>query len=312
MQIVIHGLIGQRCNRVEVTLLVTDRILLGNRCLPEHVKRAQGAIQFGPAAAPGRRLNILPHDKLLPHDFHRLAHCQFDHRFAAALDQLSKPVIKLAMRQAMTIKGQQFVMGQDIQAATRRSSRPELDSTLCSFDMLGEAAVTEEDAVLYQQRYLDAIAALANQPMDDDLHNRHAISVKLSALHARYESAKPEVLLAELLPRFRQLALAAREAGIGLTMDAEEADRLEISLAHFIHLLRDPRLQGWNGLGLAVQAFQKRALPVLQTVAQIAQQTGLKIPVRLVKGAYWDTEIKRAQELGLESYPVFTLRVNTG
>jgi len=227
-----------------------------------------------------------------------------------------EPVIKLAMKQAMKIMGQQFVMEKNIKAAIKRSQKPDLHSTLCSFDMLGEAALTHDDATKYQLSYLKAIEALAKSKINgsgniSDLHQRSAISVKLSALHPRYEFSQAERLMQELLPKFKILALAARDADIGLTMDAEEADRLEISLMMFVSLLHDPELQGWNGLGIALQAFQKRAMVTLKWLAELAQKTGRQIPVRLVKGAYWDTEIKLAQELGLPGYPVFTRKLNT-
>ncbi len=232
--------------------------------------------------------------------------------FGQLVRRSGEPVIQLALRQAMKIMARQFVMGRGIDDALKRAREPEQDSALCSFDMLGEAALTDADAERYHQAYLQAIDALAaDRPGEHDPMRRHGISIKLSALHPRYEPAQIGVLLEELLPRLSELALAAREAGIGLTLDAEEADRLEISLLLFDRLLEDRRLRGWDGLGLAVQAYQKRSMAVLEWLEERARTHRRRIPVRLVKGAYWDTEIKLAQERGLDDYPVFTRKINS-
>ena len=232
--------------------------------------------------------------------------------FGQLVRRSGEPVIQLALRQAMKIMARQFVMGRGIDDALKRAREPEQDSALCSFDMLGEAALTDADAERYHQAYLQAIDALAaDRPGEHDPMRRHGISIKLSALHPRYEPAQIGVLLEELLPRLSELALAAREAGIGLTLDAEEADRLEISLLLFDRLLEDRRLRGWDGLGLAVQAYQKRSMAVLEWLEDRARAHRRRIPVRLVKGAYWDTEIKLAQERGLDDYPVFTRKINS-
>ena len=233
-------------------------------------------------------------------------------RLRELVKRSGEPVVQLALKQAMKIMARQFVMGRDIRSALGRAQEESLDSQICSFDMLGEAALTDADAGRYHAAYLQAIEALAgDRPQEQDPHRRHGISIKLSALHPRYEPAQLEDLLQFLLPRFRELAVAAREAGIGLTMDAEEADRLEISLALFGRLLEEPALAGWDGLGLAVQAYQKRSMVVLEWLSEHAQALGRRIPVRLVKGAYWDSEIKLAQERGLDDYPVFTRKANT-
>ncbi|MFZ1989826.1 MAG: bifunctional proline dehydrogenase/L-glutamate gamma-semialdehyde dehydrogenase PutA, partial [Alphaproteobacteria bacterium] len=178
-------------------------------------------------------------------------------------------------------------------------------------DMLGEAAKTAEDAAGYLQSYLDATKAVGARNQASSVFAAQSISVKLSALHPRYEYVKRERILSELVPNLLSLASAAKSFGIGLTIDAEEADRLDLSLDIFEKLAAAPELAGWNGLGLAVQAYQKRALPVLDFIADLASQTGRRLPVRLVKGAYWDTEIKRAQIAGLPSYPVFTRKIST-
>jgi RHH-type proline utilization regulon transcriptional repressor/proline dehydrogenase/delta 1-pyrroline-5-carboxylate dehydrogenase len=228
-----------------------------------------------------------------------------------------EPVIREALRQAMRILGDQFVLGQTIEDALDNAAYEKSQGYRFSFDMLGEAARTEEDAARYTTRYLDAvqaIAAWAGAPpalTDESLHARPGLSVKLSALHPRYEPSQEARLREELLPRLTALARAMRDAWLPLTIDAEEAERLDMSLALLEPLLTDPALADWNGLGLAVQAYSKRALPLIEWLAGVAQATGRRISVRLVKGAYWDSEIKWAQEAGLAGYPVFTRKVNT-
>jgi RHH-type proline utilization regulon transcriptional repressor/proline dehydrogenase/delta 1-pyrroline-5-carboxylate dehydrogenase len=220
-----------------------------------------------------------------------------------------EPVLRNAMRQAMRIMGQQFVMGQTMADALGRASQsPQL---YYSFDMLGESAATAEDATLYFQSYSGAMAALAATKPGPDVFKNLSLSVKLSALHPRYEERTRANAFPILLERLKTLATQAKAANLGLTIDAEEVARLEISLDLFEILARDKNLSGWNGLGLAVQAYGKRARPVLQWLAQLARETSRKIPVRLVKGAYWDSEVKRAQEQGLEDYPVFTRKAAT-
>lgn len=228
------------------------------------------------------------------------------------VNRLGDPVVRGAMRQAMRIMGHQFVMGRDIQAAIKRSQKEANRVYRYSFDMLGEAALTDADAQRYMRAYADAIQVLGESregAAADD--SAPSISVKLSALFPRYEFAQRERVLSELTPRLRQLAEFARKASVALTMDAEEADRLQLSLEVFENVYRDPGLADWQGLGLAVQAYQKRAVEVLRWLTEMSAEVGRTIPVRLVKGAYWDTEIKRAQEQGLDGYPVFTRKVNT-
>jgi RHH-type proline utilization regulon transcriptional repressor/proline dehydrogenase/delta 1-pyrroline-5-carboxylate dehydrogenase len=228
-----------------------------------------------------------------------------------------EPVIREALRQAMRILGDQFVLGQTIDDALDNAAYEKSQGYRFSFDMLGEAARTEEDAARYMARYMEAvraIAAWAGEPptlTDESLQARPGLSVKLSALHPRYDPSQEDPLREELLPRLTALARAMREAWLPLTIDAEEAERLDLSLALLEPLLTDPALSGWNGLGLAVQAYSKRVLPLIDWLAEVAQATGQLIPVRLVKGAYWDSEIKWAQEAGLAGYPVFTRKVNT-
>jgi RHH-type proline utilization regulon transcriptional repressor/proline dehydrogenase/delta 1-pyrroline-5-carboxylate dehydrogenase len=228
-----------------------------------------------------------------------------------------EPVIRQALRQAMRILGKQFVLGETIEEALANAKDEARQGYRFSFDMLGEAARTAEDAERYTARYAEAIEAIgdyAGHPMsrsEDELHERPGLSVKLSALHPRYQPSQQARLEAELGPRLFELAQAAREAWLPLTIDAEEADKLDLSLALIEPLFTDTALSGWNGLGLAVQAYSKRALPLIDWLKGVAEATGRRIPVRLVKGAYWDSEIKWAQEAGLGGYPVFTRKVNT-
>ena len=222
-----------------------------------------------------------------------------------------EPVIRNAMKQAMRIMGKQFVLGRTIDEALSVAKPQEAEGYRFSYDMLGEAAFTIEDAERYYASYRNALKTLGAKTKGDDIFARASISVKLSALHPRYEEKQEARVMAELLPKVAELALLARQLNVGFTMDAEEVNRLDLSLELFGQLAHDERLRGWNGLGLAVQAYSKRAKPVLEWLAQLAEQSGRKLPVRLVKGAYWDTEVKRAQEQGLPGYPLFTRKVST-
>lgn len=222
-----------------------------------------------------------------------------------------EPVIRVALRQAMKIMAHQYVMGRTIGAAIERSRKSSNRHQRYSFDMLGEAALTELDAERYLNAYSDAIMAIGRKAGDGNVFEVPSISVKLSALHPRYEWAKRERVLAELPPRVLQLAQLAKDQGIALTIDAEEADRLMLSLDVFGAVYRDDSLAGWAGLGLAVQGYQKRVRSVIAWLIAQYQDVGRRMPVRLVKGAYWDTEIKRCQEQGLAGYPVFTRKHNT-
>lgn len=222
-----------------------------------------------------------------------------------------EPVVRLAVRQAMRIMGHQFVMGRTIQEALQRSRKGNNKTYRYSFDMLGEAALTTPDAQRYFDAYLKAIQSLAQGGPYQNIHDAPSISVKLSALHPRYEQVQRDRVLQELPPLLLRLAQAAAEAGIGLTVDAEEADRLPISLEIFAQVARDPSIAHWQGLGLAVQAYQKRAWHVIDWLAQLGKDAGRSFPVRLVKGAYWDTEVKLSQVEGHDGYPVFTRKCNT-
>ncbi|MEM9530179.1 MAG: bifunctional proline dehydrogenase/L-glutamate gamma-semialdehyde dehydrogenase PutA, partial [Pseudomonadota bacterium] len=199
-----------------------------------------------------------------------------------------------------------------IPAAPTRAPHATPRASRTPFDILPPAPLTAAAAQRYFEAYQEAIKRLgARKNRGDDLWAAPGISVKLSALHPRYEPAQFERVLAELTPWLKTLALMAREAGISLTLDAEEADRLQLSLAIFESVYRDPELDGWDGLGLVVQGYQKRAPAVIRYLLDLAREQGKVLPLRLVKGAYWDTEIKRAQEQGLSGYPVFTRKLNT-
>ena len=231
--------------------------------------------------------------------------------FKRLVGRLGEPVIRVAVRQAMRIMGHQFVMGRTIAEALSRSRKGDNARYRYSFDMLGEGALTAQDAERYLQAYRLAIQAIGTSGDFADVFAAPSISVKLSALHPRYEHAKRERVLRELAPRVLELAQLARSHGIGFTIDAEESDRLELSLDVIAAVYADPSLDGWQGYGLAVQAYQKRAPFVIDFIASLARRTGRRIPVRLVKGAYWDSEIKRAQVEGQAGYPVFTRKPNT-
>lgn len=231
--------------------------------------------------------------------------------FSRLLGRSGEPVIRLAIKQAMRIISQQFVMGQTIEEALARSGKNSAVYRY-SFDMLGEAALTATDAQSYFNAYRDAIHTLAGvSDKEGSLLDNPGISVKLSALHPRYEFSQRQRVLAELPGHVLMLAQAAKAANVNMTIDAEEADRLGLSLELFEHVLRDPSLEGWCGLGIAVQAYQKRALATIDWLAELALACKKQIPLRLVKGAYWDAEIKQAQEQGLAGYPVFTRKAST-
>ena len=226
--------------------------------------------------------------------------------------RLGEPVVRTAFRHAMRIMGRQFVMGRDIGEALARAETDEGARYRHTYDMLGESALTERDALRYLDAYRAAIEAVGRSVRKGRPPAAWpSVSVKLSALHPRYEYGRTRQVIEELGPRLEALALAARSAGIALTVDAEEAERLELSLQLLDRLLTVPALAGWDGLGLAVQAYSKRTPDVLRYLQQRADATSRVLNLRLVKGAYWDSEIKRAQERGLPGYPVYTRKANT-
>ncbi len=222
-----------------------------------------------------------------------------------------EPVVRQAVTAAMRILARQFVMGRTIEEALERARTAERQGYRHSYDMLGEAAHTAADAARYLSAYEDAIVAIGRAVAGRSVAEAPGISVKLSALHPRYEMAQRDRVLAEMGPRLLALARRARDAGIGFTIDAEEADRLDLSLDLVEALALAPDLAGWDGFGLAVQAYQKRALPLIDWLADLARRGKRRLMVRLVKGAYWDSEIKRSQERGLDGYPVFTRKLAT-
>lgn len=231
--------------------------------------------------------------------------------FKRLVGRVGEPVIRLAVRQAMRIMGHQFVMGRTIDEALARSRKGGNADYRYSFDMLGEGALTTKDAARYLEAYRQAIHAIGRTGPFADVFAAPSISIKLSALHPRYEHAKRARVMKELAPAILELAQLAKSYGIGFTIDAEEADRLELSLDLIETTFSDPSLDGWEGFGLAVQAYQKRTPYVIDFLADLARRVGRRMPVRLVKGAYWDAEIKRAQIDGHPGYPVFTRKPNT-
>tara|TARA_R110002012_G_scaffold91371_2_gene222538 strand:- start:101 stop:3769 length:3669 start_codon:yes stop_codon:yes gene_type:complete len=228
----------------------------------------------------------------------------------SVVKRLGEPVVRTAVAQSMKILGRQFVLGQTIQEGLKNARDEESEGYTFSYDMLGEAARTDADAQRYQKAYADAITAIA-KAAKGDVRSSPGISVKLSALHPRYEYTHKSTVMAELVPRALELAKQAAKANIGFNIDAEEQDRLDLSLDVIEAMLSDPDLAGWDGFGVVVQAYGRRAAPVIEVLYDMAERYDRKIMVRLVKGAYWDTEIKIAQELGVERFPVFTRKINT-
>jgi RHH-type proline utilization regulon transcriptional repressor/proline dehydrogenase/delta 1-pyrroline-5-carboxylate dehydrogenase len=229
----------------------------------------------------------------------------------AAIKRMGEPVIRTAVARAMKEMGRQFVLGEDIKGAMKRAAGMEAEGFTYSYDMLGEAARTEGDARRYHLSYSDAISSIAHGCTHDDIRRNPGISVKLSALHPRYEVAQEASVMRDLVPRLRALCLLAKSAGMGLNVDAEEADRLGLSLDVINAVMSEPALTDWDGFGIVVQAYGPRAGAVIDALYQMAQTHDRRIMVRLVKGAYWDTEIKRAQVEGVDGFPVFTRKAAT-
>lgn len=226
------------------------------------------------------------------------------------VNKVSEPIIRQAMNQAMKIMGHQFVLGRTIQEAQKKGQSWRQKGFTYSFDMLGEAALTRDDAKKYYDDYIAAIESVGAQKNTDKAPDA-TVSIKLSALHPRYEMANKTRVLTELHDTVLALLVKAKACNVGITIDAEEADRLELSLMLFEKLYGSAALKGWGKFGLVVQAYSKRALPTLAWLASIAKEQGDIIPVRLVKGAYWDTELKLSQQSGFSGYPVFTRKEGT-
>ncbi|PYD48174.1 trifunctional transcriptional regulator/proline dehydrogenase/L-glutamate gamma-semialdehyde dehydrogenase [Novacetimonas pomaceti] len=223
----------------------------------------------------------------------------------------AEPIIRRAVDVAMRMMGEQFVVGETIGAALKASEKLEARGFRYSYDMLGEAALTARDAERYRQDYVTAIHAIGRNARGANVYERPGISIKLSALHPRYSRAQRERVMTELLPVVIELTVLARQYDIGLNIDAEESERLELSLDLLEGLCREPALQGWNGIGFVVQAYGRRAPMVLDFIIDLARRTGHRLMVRLVKGAYWDSEIKKAQIDGVKDFPVYTRKVHT-
>ncbi|MCX2779949.1 bifunctional proline dehydrogenase/L-glutamate gamma-semialdehyde dehydrogenase PutA [Microbulbifer thermotolerans] len=227
------------------------------------------------------------------------------------VSRLGEPMVRASMMQAMKIMGGQYVLGRTIEEALKRGPAENLPGTRFSFDMLGEGARTMADAERYFDAYMSAIETIGKNNDKRDVVEANGISIKLSALHPRYSALQRERVMNELLPQVKALCAAAARYDMGLNIDAEEADRLDISLDIFEALARDPELKGWQGLGFVMQAYQKRAPHVADWLIALGRDTGRKLMVRLVKGAYWDSEIKHAQQMGLTDYPVYTRKCHT-
>ena len=236
---------------------------------------------------------------------------RFKSTLKRVINRSGEPVVRTAIRQAMRIMGHQYVMGRNIDEALDRSEKKKNTGYRHSFDMLGEAALTLEDADRYMESYRAGILAIGSRKFSGDVFAAPSISVKLSALHPRFEFGQRERVVRELTPRLLELAQLAMANRMALTVDTEEADRLMLTLDVFSGVILDPSLAGWNGFGIALQTYLKRAPEVIDLLAGLSAKSGQRIPVRLVKGAYWDAEIKHAQVEGFTGYPVYTRKANT-
>ncbi len=234
-----------------------------------------------------------------------------DNWFKSFIKKAGEPVVRTAIMQAMRIMGGQYVLGRNIDEAISRGKKENSAQTRFSFDMLGEGARTIADAERYFEAYKEAITEIGTQNDQSDPYSASGISVKFSALHPRYEMSHHDMVMDIMVPRILELAILAKEKNLGFTIDAEEADRLDISLDIFEKLARAEILRDWDGLGIVVQAYQKRAPYVIDWLKTLGRELGRKFMVRLVKGAYWDSEIKHAQEMGLNDYPVYTRKPST-
>ncbi|ARN75241.1 bifunctional proline dehydrogenase/L-glutamate gamma-semialdehyde dehydrogenase PutA [Oceanicoccus sagamiensis] len=236
---------------------------------------------------------------------------QTDSWVTQLVSKVSEPVVRRAVLQAMRIMGGQYVLGRTIDEGMQRGVKENPARTRFSFDMLGEGARTEADAENYYQAYYQAISRIGKNNAKTTVVGANGISVKLSALYCRYHYSHQNGVMSVLLPRIKALCLCAKEYGLGLSIDAEESERLDMSLDIFASLAEDKELADWEGLGFVLQAYQKRAPAVADWLIALGQESGRRLMVRLVKGAYWDAEIKHAQEQGFKDYPVFTRKANT-
>jgi RHH-type proline utilization regulon transcriptional repressor/proline dehydrogenase/delta 1-pyrroline-5-carboxylate dehydrogenase len=227
------------------------------------------------------------------------------------LGRLGEPVIRRAMNIAMKVMGKQFVMGETIEDAVERAEEKERKGYVYSYDMLGEGARTSRDAQRYYDSYVKAIKVIGKAANGRGPRKSPGISVKLSAIHPHFDFLKHETVVDEISDKLKALCVMAKEFDIGLTVDAEESERLDISLDIIERVFSDPDLSGWTGFGIAVQAYQKRAIFVIEWIRELTQSVGKSMMVRLVKGAYWDTEIKHTQQMGVDDFPVFTRKSST-
>lgn len=276
---------------------IEDR--LGHSDFVHHETKSSAFLVNASAWALGLSARVIQHGETPQGTIGRLA------------KRLGVPAIRAAIRQAMQLMGNHFVLGETIESALARAELHSVCAPRYSFDMLGESARTAADAERYFNSYASAIEAIGRGADNRPLPDRPGISVKLSALHPRFEPMSHDRVMTELVPRLIDLARHARAYDLNFTIDAEEADRLELSLEVIATTFRDTSLKDWDGFGLAIQAYQKRAEAVIDTINDLLQALNRRMMVRLVKGAYWDTEIKRAQERGLDDYPVFTRKAMT-
>ena len=286
-------------DKVTIDELIKDKVVPG--CWSDHRGQSSSALINSSTWAL-----LLTGKMLAPSDQNSLTQT-----LHSLIKRLGEPVVRIAVAQVMKEMGNQFVLGRNIDEALSRAKKYQSQGYTYSYDMLGEAARTEADAVRYHQAYTRAIEQLSHDCTHKDLRDNPGISIKLSALHARYEFGQKDRVTNELIPRTLELAKLAKAANMGFNIDAEEADRLDLSLDVIEAVLSDTSLQGGDGFGVVVQAFGQRASFVLDWLYALAKKLDRKIMVRLVKGAYWDAEIKRAQVMGLEGFPVFTRKVNS-
>ncbi len=280
-------------------LLIRDKINQGN--WKEHLGQSQ--LMFVNAAAWGLmltgKLMETPQQKSL------------SSLLTGLLARSGRGIIRKAVDVAMRMMGEQFVTGETIDEALKNAERLEEKGFRYSYDMLGEAALTDPDAERYYQDYQQAIHAIGQASQDKDVYDGPGISIKLSALHPRYQRAQMDRVHDELYGKMLKLAVLAKQYNIGLNIDAEETDRLEISLQLLERLCFEPQLQDWKGIGFVIQAYQKRCFYVVDYIVDLAKRSQKRLMIRLVKGAYWDSEIKKAQIEGMSDYPVFTRKVHT-
>ena len=280
-------------------LLIKDKINQGN--WKEHV--GQSNLMFVNAAAWGLMLT----GKLMETPKQN----SLSGTLTGLLARSGRGIIRKAVDVAMRMMGEQFVTGETIAEALQHAERLEEKGFRYSYDMLGEAALTDHDADRYMKDYTDAIHAIGQASKDKDVYDGPGISIKLSALHPRYQRAQVARMHEELYGKVFTLAKLARGYNIGLNIDAEESERLEISLEMLERLCFEPELKDWKGSGFVIQAYQKRCFYVVDYIVDLAKRSEKRLMIRLVKGAYWDSEIKKAQIEGMTDYPVFTRKVHT-